>query len=165
MTTSQFKGGAVLSLCRTYRYTLTREVNPDARGVCLFIGLNPSTADENQDDPTIRREIGFARAWGFQWLVKVNAYAFRAKNPNVCLLAEDPIGPDNDAWLRALCAGLPFAVAAWGNNLPKSRDSEILGLFRAQGVALHALQITRQGRPKHSLYIRGDAKPFVWSPA
>jgi hypothetical protein len=87
------KSGATLSPCRRYRYVLWRQWDESLPAV-VFCGLNPSTADETADDATIRRELGFARAWGFGKLVKVNAYGWRATDPRQMLAASDPTGEE-----------------------------------------------------------------------
>jgi hypothetical protein len=103
----------ILSPCRTYRYSLWREwIGGD--GYVLFIGLNPSTADETNDDQTIRRCIGFAKAWGFAGVCMANLFAFRATDPKVMMQAADPVGRDNDAWLRTLSDAASLVVGAWG---------------------------------------------------
>ncbi len=91
---------ATLSADRIYRYTLTREVDMFGNGeAAMFLMLNPSTADETEDDPTIRRCIGFARRWGYSTLHVANLFAFRATSPADLKMASDPIGPDNDRHL------------------------------------------------------------------
>jgi hypothetical protein len=91
---------AVFSRCRTYRYSLIRVWNPDLSRVA-FVGLNPSTADEQADDPIVRRCVGFARRWNFGGLMLVNLFAYRSTNPAGLLAADDPIGPANDKHILA----------------------------------------------------------------
>ena len=105
---------AELSPCRTYRYTLTRRWG--AGSYAMFIGLNPSTADETQDDPTIRRCIAFAKAWGHDALVMTNLFAFRATDPADMKRDPEPVGTYND-WMLLTNAHLAgVVVAAWGTN-------------------------------------------------
>ena len=106
---------AKFSSCRTYRYSLTR-IWDDSKETCVFIGLNPSTADENDDDPTIRRCIRFAKDWGFGRLVMVNLFSYRATDPKVMKSTPHPIGDDNDKHLLAECGKAQLVVAAWGNH-------------------------------------------------
>ena len=80
----------------------------------LFVGLNPSTADETNDDPTIRRCIAFAREWGYARLHMANLFAFRATEPRDMMNASDPIGPENDKHLLTLANDSILTVAAWG---------------------------------------------------
>lgn len=142
-----------------YRYTLTRTWNSSAEPL-VFILLNPSTADASQDDPTIRRCIGFAKRWGFGGIVVVNLYAYRATKPRDMLAADDPVGPDNDRIITEIVNG-KTVVAAWGTNARRERVAEVLALI--QGTArLLALEITKFGHPRHPLYVHGEAQPVPW---
>ncbi len=150
--------GADLSPCGLYRYRLWR-VWDRAHPTMLFIGLNPSTADAEQDDPTVRRCIGFAREWGYGGIEVANLFAFRATDPGKLLTAADPVGPDNDAWLERLRAGSPAAVAAWGANpLAHSRAKA----FGAALRPLACLGVTKDGAPRHPLYVRKGTPLIVW---
>jgi hypothetical protein len=104
---------AVISACDRYRYVLRRQVGPGAR-IATFIMLNPSTADATQDDPTIRRCIGFARQWGCGQLVVLNLFAFRATDPVDLKRAADPVGPDNESWFRRILPSDGPVVCGWG---------------------------------------------------
>jgi hypothetical protein len=152
------RADAVLSTCGLYRYRLTRAWD-DGPG-CVFIMLNPSTADAWQDDPTIRRCIGFARREGCGFLTVVNLFAFRATSPANMKAAVDPVGPENDAHLRAVLAGEHGPkVAAWGVHGTHGGRAAAFG--RAiSGVDLLCLGTTAAGAPRHPLYVRGDA-PLV----
>jgi len=108
--------GARFSPCRTWRYSLRRQWLPGSEASVMFIGLNPSTADETQDDPTIRRCLGFARYWGFGNLIMMNVYAFRATKPADMKAAKDPVGPGNDREFERLRSVPQLVVAAWGNH-------------------------------------------------
>ena len=106
---------AKLSDCRKYRYALWRTWDAEKPFV-MFIGLNPSTADETEDDPTIRRCINYAKDWGYGGLCMVNLFAFRATEPNDMKNAIDPIGPENDEWLKNLSKDAGVIIGAWGNH-------------------------------------------------
>ena len=106
---------AELSSDRVYRYSLSRIWEPTKHPLA-FIGLNPSTADETEDDPTIRRCMGFARDGGYGGVLMLNLFAFRSTKPKGLLDAEDPVGPQNDAVLLRATEGLPVVVCAWGTN-------------------------------------------------
>jgi hypothetical protein len=147
---------ATLSPCRTYRYDLTRRWGEGP--LCAFIGLNPSTADETTDDPTIRRCIGFARDWGCGQLVMLNAYAYRATNPRDMKRSADPIGPNNDAALRWWSGKASVVVAAWGTHCDPSRAQAI----RAMIPELHYLRLTKHGQPSHPLYLPRALTPQPW---
>lgn len=145
----------ILSPCRTYRYTLWREwIGGD--GYAMFVGLNPSTADETQDDPTIRRCIGFAKSWGYAGLCMTNLFAFRATKPEDMKAAADPVGPENDTHLRTLAAEAGVIVAAWGaNGTYRGRDAEVQKLL----PSLHCLALTKGGHPGHPLYLLKTLSP------
>lgn len=156
---------ALLSPCCQYRWQLWRIWNNELPG-CVFIGLNPSTADETTDDPTIRRCIRFATDWGYGSLVMLNAYAFRATEPKVMKAASDPIGKDNNSALRlpsqsAIDNG-GIVIAAWGSHCDEEREAEVCRLIDRK---IHCLGRTKAGRPKHPLYLRADTKPeLFWQP-
>ncbi|MDD5641915.1 MAG: DUF1643 domain-containing protein [Syntrophales bacterium] len=154
---------ARFSPCRTWRYTLHWIWGPD-NPLAMFVGLNPSTADEVNDDPTVRRCIRFAKAWGYGGLVMMNAFAFRATDPRVMKAASDPVGPDNDYWLLEMAKIQmqqgAVIVVAWGNHGGyQNRHQTILKLFWFAGVPLHCLGITKTGQPRHPLYVKADTRP------
>lgn len=147
---------AVISNCSQYRYFLSRRINSSLR-IVTFIGLNPSTADETRDDPTIRRCVNFAKEWGAGALWMVNLFAFRATKPAVLLGIADPIGSDNDVWLERAISSSDVVVAAWGNEGRLLGRAEVVS--RRYAGRLLALSITKSGMPGHPLYIRADTKP------
>jgi hypothetical protein len=137
---------------RAWRYEL-RRVWDETGDLVAFIGLNPSTADETHDDPTVRRCIGFAKLWGYGGLIMLNAFAYRATNPRDMMAALDPVGPENDSYILAGTAEASITVVAWGNHgryVDRSRD-----LVTRLGP-VWALGITKLGEPRHPLYVRGD---------
>lgn len=149
---------AVISDDEQYRYVLTRRWTDHGTPV-VFVMLNPSTADAFEDDPTIRRCIGFAKALGGTSLVVVNLYAYRATKPTDLWKADDPVGPDNDHWLQrefAIAAYLDSPlIAAWGAHARADRVKEVMAMpgaerFRAYGR-------NKGGSPKHPLYLKGDS--------
>jgi len=108
---------ARFSPCRTWRYSLTRDVGlPHSSGVVTFIGLNPSTADETSNDPTTRRCVAFARSWGFARMHLINVYAFRATTPSVALRADDPVGPENQTVVQEILGSSDLVICAWGTQ-------------------------------------------------
>ena len=116
---------ATFSDCRKYRYALSRTWN-DKKKTILFIGLNPSTADEKIDDPTIRRCINYAQNWGYGSLLMVNLFAYRATLPTELKNVKNPIGNDNDLHIIELSKKADLAVAAWGNEGSLlNRDKEV----------------------------------------
>ncbi len=146
---------AVISPCGTYRYRLTREWANGEK--VLFIMLNPSTADAEKDDPTIRKCIGFARQWGYNGLTVVNLFAFRATDPRELLATKDPIGPDNDTEILAAIAGHERIVAAWGAKAWTVDPDRIRKMIGVDFLGVHAhaecFGLTKDGAPKHPLYV------------
>lgn len=152
------KRSAVISECERFRYRLDREWDASLPKTC-FVMLNPSTADGEDDDPTIRRCMGFARGWGRGGIVVANLFAWRATNPKE--LTRRPlgeiIGPDNDQAIIDACAG-NFTVVAWGANAPLVRVDAALTLIRPNALAVECLGLTKKGMPKHPLFVPGAAK-------
>lgn len=125
----------------------------------MFIGLNPSTADETKDDPTIRRCIGFARVREASGLVMANLFAYRATDPYIMRQADDPIGPDNDSWLTFLALRATYVIAAWGvHGSFQGRDQEVLKLLAGKRIKVSCLGTTKAGLPRHPLYLRSDTE-------
>lgn len=155
---------AHISDCGNYRYWLTRDnPDPDAyRDEIVFVMLNPSTADAEKDDPTIRRLKGFCEKWKVKGFRVMNLYAFRATNPDDMLNAEDPVGPENDTWLKALTCPGKVVICAWGTKAKPERCRKVVSLLKANGCRLFCLGVTKDGFPKHPLYIPGNQKPLVY---
>jgi hypothetical protein len=144
-----------------YRYTLSRRWA--AGEVASFVMLNPSTADAQIDDRTIGRCIAFARSWGMGGITVVNLYAYRATKPAALWLAEDPVGPENDWHLMEQAHFAFLLIAAWGVNAKPGRVAEVLALPGMD--QLMALGVTKDGHPRHPLYLRGDARLTAWGPS
>jgi hypothetical protein len=151
-------GWAHISADGRYRYSLTRNLGGDE--TCTFVMLNPSTADAEQDDPTIRRCIRFARDWGYTRLKVVNLYAFRTTDPGFLWLQHDPVGPENDHAISLAFGGSSLIVAAWGAHARADRVARFAEVFR--GWPMHALGLTQRGAPRHPLYLPASTVPFVW---
>lgn len=157
---------AIISACGTYRYLLTRPTEnmlPE-RGTALFVMLNPSTADATEDDPTIRRCRGFARAWGCAGLTVANLYALRSTDPAALRRHADPVGPDNDMYLSRLGREYGDVVCAWGKHASPERVAAVVALLNAAGARLWCLGANKDGSPKHPLYIRADQQLARWQP-
>ena len=147
---------AVFSPDRRYRYILRRTVGLGL-DACLFIMLNPSTADETQDDPTVRRCIGYARRWGFGVMGVANIFALRSTDPRLLAHAGDPIGPDNDAWLVKSARYADTVVCAWVNwGQLLGRGEQVRTMLTDAGVGLQHLGLTGRGQPRHPLYLARD---------
>ena len=162
---------ARFSPCGLYRYELTRAWDDGAlfasRGELVVVMLNPSTADAEHDDPTIRRVIGFAKREGFSSLRVLNLFALRSTNPNG-LVREGSVGPDNDQALRealaaAVARGVPV-LAAWGASpWTEARVPHVLALV--PGVRWVCLGRTKDGAPRHPLYVPGDQSLVPLAPS
>lgn len=154
--------GALFSPCRRWRYLLWRRWNRD-REICAFIGLNPSTADETEDDPTVRRCIRFAKDWGFGSLWMLNAYAFRATDPKVMKAqGVNALGPLNNEYIAQAAKHAFMVIAAWGADCDELRERDIKLSFEGMGKRLYCLGHTQGGHPKHPLYLRADTEPMAW---
>ncbi len=146
----------IFSPDRLHRYTLWREWDMFDPSYVMFIGLNPSTADETNDDPTIRRCINYARGWGYGAICMTNLFAFRATDPCVMKTAIDPVGPENDAWLIRCAKEAALIVAAWGmHGRYLARDEYVLKIIDN----VMCLGQTKEGYPRHPLYLLKTAKP------
>ena len=157
------RGSAEFSECGLYRYMLTREwADLLASQRCVFVLLNPSTADAEKDDPTIRRCVGYARQWGFGSLAVLNIFAYRSTDPTNLLLMGDPVGPKNrEFFVRTLgSVPLPFVVCAWGRwGYYRDQGRQALGWIKKCGCEPMALQVNKDGQPGHPLYLRKDLVP------
>ena len=156
------KNAAEFSPDRRYRYTLRRQWD-DALPYCLFVMLNPSTADATHDDPTIRRCSGFAKAWGFGGLHVVNLSPLRATDPKELLAAgreSDAVWDENleHIWYKAQTSNM--VIAAWGvHGAAENRDSRVMGELRENVGIVYCLGLTKDGHPKHPLYLKADTVP------
>lgn len=159
---------AVVSHCGAYRYRLHRLVDNIYQGRrVLFIMLNPSTADAERDDPTIRRCIGFTRSWECGSMCVVNLFGLRATDPREIQRHVDPVGPCNDDHMlmaiRSVDDVAGIVVCAWGTRgRYLDRDAAVLRLIQSTGVTPHVLGVTRDGHPKHPLYIPQSQIPRPW---
>ena len=152
------KSSAILSEDRVYRYVLYRMWDR-SKDCAIFIGLNPSTADETKNDPTIRRCMGFAKSWGYGSVYMLNLFAFRATDPDDLVEAEDPVGPRNDSYIQIITKYNGIIVAAWGNHGSwLNRDRQIQAML----PGLYHLGLTKCGQPKHPLYLSAATKPRLW---
>ncbi len=163
MTQPMFDTGksAILSDDGKYRYSLSREWATG--GPVVFVGLNPSTADDQVDDPTIRRMMGFARKWGFPGIMVVNLFAVRMTNPASLVGVPDPVGPDNDHVLRSIDQVADLVVVCWGNDgIFKARCDAVVKILAevARVVPVKCFGLTNTGQPKHPLYLAADT-PLV----
>jgi hypothetical protein len=149
------KNTAKLSECRKYRYALWRTWD-DSKSYVMFIGLNPSTADENTDDPTLTRCINYAKSWGYGGVCMANLFAFRATEPSDMKASNYPIGSENNKWLKKLAKEAALVVAAWGNDGSYlGRSKQVLEII----PNLSCLKLNKSGEPAHPLYQAAKLKP------
>lgn len=144
--------GAIISDCSKYRYQLWR-IWDKTKPFVMFIMLNPSTADSDIDDPTIRRCIGYAKSWGYGGVYVGNLYAYRATEPSVLREVDNSIGIDNEKHLKEMDSKCEKIICAWGNR--KGRPEHIFSNFNN----LHYLKLNADGTPAHPLYLKKDLKP------
>jgi len=152
---------AEISDCGLYRYRLGRRWG-DGKALA-FVMLNPSTADAHQDDPTIRRCIGFARSHRFDAIDVVNLFAYRATKPSELKRAGYLVGPENDLHIAMAARAAGAVCVAWGANGSKTgRAGEVLMLLMRNGVVPQCLAVTRGGMPQHPLFAPSvlEMKPY-----
>ncbi len=146
--------GAIISDCKKFRYQLWR-IWDTSKPLVMFIMLNPSTANADVDDPTIRKCIAYAKQWGFGGIYVGNLFAYRTAFPKELKLANYPMGEDNEAHLINMMLRCDKFICAWGHKqgIPKL----ITNIF----PKLHYLELAINGTPKHPLYLKKDLKPKV----
>lgn len=162
--------GAVFDPSRKYRFSLWRRWEEDCQWsrMCAFIGLNPSTADESQDDPTIRRCINFCKAWGFGGYVMLNLFGYRATKPEDMYRQSDPVGIFGDEVLQIVPALVGRTVCAWGAGAvhrklgPHANRCMIVKSWMMEYPEVYYLTLTKHGQPGHPLYVPGDTVPTRW---
>lgn len=161
------RNGAVLSEDEVYRYRLWRDLGLGtlqrrSEGSVLWVMLNPSTADHMDDDPTIRRVIGFSKDLGFERLMVGNLFALRSTDPKVLKTHGSPVGPDNDQHLVAMAKEADFVICAWGaETSAKARAADVVKLLHGEGCQTYCLGRTKSGQPRHPLFMPKTAKPEV----
>jgi len=162
MTTAELEP-AVFSKDRLYRYILRRKLESNDRQIlrrdyfgplCLFICLNPSTADEVHDDPTVRRCRGYATQWGFEHLEVANIFGLRSTDPGGLYGDIDPVGPDNNLHIYEAASRADFIIAAWGNHGQlMARGNTVLCNLHFLGKTIRHFGLTLKNQPKHPLYL------------
>jgi hypothetical protein len=151
--------GASLSADGAYRYALTRRWDVLSSRCLVVVGLNPSTADAHTDDPTIRRCVAFAKREGCGQLLMLNLYALRSTDPAALWSHPNPIGPGNDSHIKRLTGPSDLVLAAWGSN---ARDADRASAVLALLPPVVCLGTTKDGHPRHPLYVRGDTPLVPW---
>jgi len=154
MIMTHIESGATIDDTGTYRYALWRTWDA-VKPRMLWIMLNPSTADGKSDDPTIRRCVGFAHAWGYGGIDVANLYALRATDPRDLRQAQvDPVGPDNDTFIKAAAMQSAEVVCGWGaHSIAAPRVRRVCGLLDDAWMIPQCLGVTKEGHPRHPLYV------------
>jgi hypothetical protein len=156
-------GPACFSPDRHYRYTLTR-VWDGSLGTVAWICLNPSTADERRLDPTLRRVLRFTHGWGYGGFTVLNLFAIRSKDPLFMKAHPEPVGPENDRYIKQVTKGAQLVVAGWGTHgVYRNRATEVLAMLRKEGIPVHSLKNTSGGQPCHPLYLSSELTPKPYS--
>lgn len=160
------RSSAVFSRCGRYRYALSRDWGaPGAAGrrVC-FVMLNPSTADHRRNDPTIARCESRARDLGASAYRIVNLFALRATYPQELRLADDPVGPRNDAAILHAAGWADLLICAWGvHGAMDDRGAAVEQALRRRDLPMHHLGLTKAGAPRHPLYLKRSLKLILWN--
>ncbi len=156
------KTDAKISKCEKYRYSLER-IWDEKKSLVAFIALNPSTADEVNNDKTIKRCIDFAKSWGAGGMYMFNVFAHRATDPTDMKAQEDPIGSENDKFLAKL-PKVDRIIVCWGNDgLHRDRANQVREILKnTEQNKLYCLDINKNGEPKHPLYVHGSTKPTLY---
>jgi len=158
---------AHFSECSRYRYWLQRDISPPTeriRSRCLWVMLNPSTADCTVNDPTVGRCMDFTARWGYDDMEIVNLFAYRSTDPKMLLLPKIKpiaIGPENDAWIRQRAAQADIVICAWGaHKFVRERSVDVRAMLRvvAPPYLIGCIGRTKDDYPKHPLYVPGNTK-------
>ncbi len=162
------RGGWVISPCEMYRYELFREWDLTLP-VMLMVGMNPSTANPAFDDPTIRKGYWkYARRWGFGTMLMGNGFAYRATDQKRLLEVDDPIGPENNKHLLSMAERADMILLAYGSPNPRLRyrGLDVARMLEEKHAAkLRVLELSKDGVPKHPLYLKESLNPIPWRPA
>jgi hypothetical protein len=129
----------------------------------LMLMLNPSDADEEDNDPTVGRQVTRGTRLGYGELIVANIFGFVTKDPAVMSAQEDPVGPENDRYILQAAREAQTTVCAWGTNgVHRGRDQQVIRLLRGAGIHLHYLRLTKDGHPMHPLYLPLSLAPTPW---
>jgi hypothetical protein len=146
-----------------YRFVLTRAWDILPSSYAMFVGLNPSTATAEVDDPTVQKCWRWSRAWGFGSFAMLNVYAYRARDPRALRAVEDPVGAGNDALLSEYARGAALVVAAWGVGIGDRERLRRIRELLSSAADVHCLGENDDGSPRHPLYLPRDTQPRLWA--
>lgn len=159
MNTENEKTGAIFSDCRKYRFLIWRIWDKTKLPVA-FLMLNPSTADEVKNDPTVERCERRARSMGAGGLFVLNIFALRSTDPKALYSADDPVGEGNDASILNWCFSVSMVICAWGKHGNfKNRGAFVISLLKKSGIKPFCLALNKDGTPKHPLYVSYSVEP------
>ncbi|MGD1857131.1 MAG: DUF1643 domain-containing protein [Leptolyngbyaceae cyanobacterium] len=163
IVTNSSNGSATFDNSHRYRYSLTRRWTTTCDRSVTFIMLNPSQADADRDDPTLRACSQFAKHWGYTQLEVVNLFAYRTTQPSELTQIPDPIGPENDRYVSKAVEIADRVILAWGNwGTLLNRAQFVTSLLSPHSRKLYCLERNRTGQPRHPLYIKRTIQPRVW---
>ena len=155
------KSDAEFSLCKRYRYTLVRQWGEGPRSIA-FIGLNPSTADEIKNDPTVAKCIRWAKKWDYDMMWMLNIFAIRSTDPKYLRMVHDPIGNENNKYISKITELTTTVICCWGTGGEfLQRGRQVFNLLNHECIL--CLGTTKLGHPRHPLYLRNDTRPEVFS--
>ena len=154
---------AIISECGKYRYYLSRKISNINTNLLLFIMLNPSTADASEDDNTIRRCRGFCERLGYGLLGVVNLFDYRATNQDELKKVTVPCSEKNMEYIKGAVIKADKIICAWGGKIPvKGQDKKIIDILRQEDITPYALGLTKEGFPKHPLYLSNETRPVIF---
>lgn len=158
---------AVISECGDYRYRLDREIQEEGK-VFAYFGINPSTADHEIDDPTVKKWRGFSSRNGVRKFIVGNVFAFRSTNPKGLKFTADPFGPERDSYLSQIIAEADVLVPCWGNldKMPKElrgAPAALLDRLLAAGKPVLHFGVTESGQPMHPLMLAYATPLLPWT--
>jgi hypothetical protein len=159
---------AIISDCGTWRWSLFRDLEIPGK-TAMIAGVNPSKADGQIDDATIRKDVGFSARLGIGRFIKVNKFAFRATDVRELRTAADPVGPENDLYIRDAMRRADIHIACWGplSKLPpnlRNRWRRFVEIAREEGVTLMCWGTAQDGHPRHPLMLAYDTPLVAWNP-
>jgi hypothetical protein len=154
---------ALISDCQKYRYWLSRCWDKNKKS-CLFIMLNPSTADDKIDDPTIKKCVFYAKKFGYGSMFVVNLFAYRATDRSILKKAEEPVGKNNDKIILQFAEKADSIITGWGNDGKYlNRSENIVKLLESRGHKLFCLKLNKSKEPCHPLYVKNSVlKPIAY---
>lgn len=154
---------AVYSPCETYRYALTRIWDPEGRRL-MYLMLNPSKATEAANDPTIERCERRARALGYGGFRACNLFALRETDPAKLKKHGAPEGPDNATQIIEALHWADAVLCAWGvHGVHRDQAAQVMTLLQASDTPRLVLGLTKDGHPRHPLYISYETQPVTWT--